>query len=123
MSETIELGGQSFEIRPLKLGQLRGLLDALEEMTGKTGGALVDAAAKVVVAGLSPARPDLTVDAVLDLEATIGELNAAVAAILRVAGLAQTGEAEPVAISDPRSAPSTALSPPAADLTTDEQTN
>jgi hypothetical protein len=118
LTETINLGGKQFECRPLKLGQLRGLLDALDEMTGKSGGALIDAAAKVVVAGLAPAAPDLTVDAVLDMEATIDELNAAVAAVLRVAGLAQSGEAAPVAgISDLSSDQSTGRSPPAAAIT------
>ena len=59
MSEIFELGGQRFEIRPLKLGQLRHLLDALEEMTGTSGGGLIEAAAKVVAAGLQPAHPGL----------------------------------------------------------------
>jgi hypothetical protein len=127
MSENVTLGGRSFEIRPLKLGQLRHLLDALEGMTGKSGGALIEAAATVVASGLAPAHPDLTLDAMLDLEATIEELNRAVAAILRIAGLhpmenAQgqnvQGEARPVAgpeeIPGSNSAPFTAPSPPAA---------
>lgn len=106
MSDSITLGGSHFEIRPLKLGQLRHLLDALEGMTGKSGGALIEAAAMVVTSGLVPAHADLTVDGVLDLEATIEELNAAVAAILRIAGLSPAqnvppektaGEARPVA--------------------------
>lgn len=101
MPVTIALGGRHFEVRPLRLGQLRHLLDALEDMTGKTGGALIEAAVKVVAAGLAPSHPDVTPDAVLDLEAGLDELNAAVAAILRVAGLhaqePQSGEAQPVA--------------------------
>jgi hypothetical protein len=125
MTETITLGGRDFEVRTLKLGQLRHLLDALDEMTGKSAGALIEAAAKVVTAGLAPAHPDLTADTVLDLEATIEELNAAVAAILRTAGLTprenNMGEARPVAsqveIPAPNSAPSMAPSPPAADTT------
>jgi hypothetical protein len=122
MSDMIELGGRMFEVRPLKLGQLRHLLDALEEMTGKSGGGLIEAAAKVVAAGLQPAHSGLAVEAVLDLEAGIGELNAAVAAILRIAGLQPrepvSGEGGPVAspeaVSGSSSAPSTAPSPPAA---------
>ncbi len=101
MSETIALGGRQFAVRPLKLGQLRHLLDALDGMAGKSGGALIEAAARIVAAGLAPAHPDLTPDAVLDLEATVEELNTAVAAILRVAGLRPldqpAGEAPPVA--------------------------
>ncbi len=101
MSDTVTLGGRQFELRPLKLGQLRHLLDALEAMAGKSGGGLIEAAARVVTAGLAPLHPDLSAEAVLDLEATVAELNAAVAAILRVAGLqakeADPGEGMPVA--------------------------
>jgi hypothetical protein len=126
MTETITLGGRDFEIRALKLGQLRYLLDALDEMTGKSAGALIEAAAKVVTAGLAPAHPDLTADTVLDLEATVDELNGAVAAILRTAGLTPAGEARPVAslpeVPGPSSAPSTEPSPPAADTTTGPST-
>jgi hypothetical protein len=130
MTETVSLGGRRFEVRPLKLGQLRGLLDALDEMTGKSGGALIEAAAKVVTAGLAPAQPDLTADAVLDLEASLEELNAAVAAVLRIAGLTPmenaTGEAQPVAspaeVPGTSSAPFTALSPPAAAIPTASST-
>ena len=139
MTESVSLGGRRFEARPLKLGQLRHLLDALEGMTGKSGGALIEAAATVVTAGLAPAQPDLTADAVLDLEATIEELNAAVAAILRIAGLHPAdssqgenpqGEARPVAgpgaipgeIPGSSSAPSTAPSPPAAAMVTESST-
>ncbi|HEV8679330.1 MAG TPA: hypothetical protein VGQ90_08140 [Stellaceae bacterium] len=118
MTEIILLGRREFEARPPKLGQLRRLLDALDSMAGKSGGALLEAAADIVVAGLAPAHPDLSRDAVLDLEATLDELNAAVAAILRIAGLRSAGEAQPVAgpgdIPGNSSAPSTALSPPAA---------
>jgi hypothetical protein len=130
MSETVALGGREFALRPLKLGQLRHLLDALAEMAGKSGGGLIEAAAKVVASGLAASHPDLGIDGVLDLEAGVDELNAAVAAILRVAGLQPAadapenalGEAQPVAIpmatpgADPAasSAPSTAPSPPAA---------
>src|SRR3954470_4749145 len=100
MSETIAIGGRSFEGRPLKLGQLRHVFDALEEMTGKSGGGLIEAAAKVVAAGLQPAHPGLGAETGLDLEAGIDELNGAVAAILRLAGLhpreTAPGEGAPV---------------------------
>ncbi len=126
MSETISLGGRQFALGRLKLGQLRHVLDALDGMAGKSGGGLIEAAAQVVAAGLRPAQPELTAEAVLDFEATVEELNAAVAAILRVAGLkpAETamGEAEPVArrgilqeqASKSSSGPFTVPSPPAA---------
>jgi hypothetical protein len=125
MTETIRLGGRDFALRPLTLGQLRHLLDALDAMSGASGGALIDAAARLVTAGLAASHPELTVAAVLDCAATLPELNAAVAAILRMAGLHPKelgqGEAGPVAsaaatgaIPASSSAPSTAPSPPAA---------
>src|SRR5438067_4513981 len=95
MAETIRLGGRDFTLRPPTLGQLRHLLDALDAMTGISGGALIDAAARLVAAGLSAAHPELTIDAVLDLRASLAELNTAVAAILRQAGLSPMGEADP----------------------------
>src|SRR3954471_3904037 len=105
------LGGLRLEICPLKLGQLRHVLDALEDMAGKSGGGLVEAAVRVIAAGLAPAHPELTAERILDLEAGIEQLNDAVAAVLRTAGLrrpdidpgAQTagaqimGEIQPVA--------------------------
>ena len=130
MIEMIRLGGREFALRPLTLGQLRHLLDALDEMSGASGGALIDAAAKLVKAGLAAAHPELTVEAVLDCAARLPELNAAVAAILHMAGLhpqeSGQGEARPVAsaaattgaIPAPSSAPSTAPSPPAASTPT-----
>lgn len=136
MAETILLGSLRLEVRPLKLGQLRHVLDALEDMAGKSGGGLIEAAARVVTAGLAPAHPELTVERLLDLEAGIEQLNNAVAAILRTAGLRRPdsgaegqgagaqnmGEIQPVAIPEAlqgtapaRSSPlSTVPSPPAA---------
>ena len=85
------------------------MLDALEEMAGKSGGGLIEAAARVVAAGLAPAHPELTAERVLDLEASIEQLNEAVAAVLRTAGLRRPedgagaqpmGEAQPVANSE-----------------------
>lgn len=99
----IALGGREFRVEPLRLGQLRALLDALDDLSGKTGGAVVDAAARVIHAGVSRAAPELTLDSVLELETTMDEVTAAVAAILQVAGLSsqgevmRSGEAAPVA--------------------------
>jgi hypothetical protein len=135
MTEVITLGGLQLEVRPLKLGQLRHVLDALEEMSGKSGGGLIEAAARVVATGLAPTHPELTAEKILDLEAGIDQLNDAVAAVLRAAGLRQPGdgdeaqikgEAQPVARSvatpgvDPASSlpPFTAPLPPAAAILT-----
>ncbi|HEX6441489.1 MAG TPA: hypothetical protein VF007_04830 [Stellaceae bacterium] len=122
MTETITLGGREFQLRPLKLGQLREVVDALERMSGKTGGALIAAAAEIVAAGLAPAHPEIDPPAVLDLEASLDELNGAVAAVLRLAGLQpqgdMPGEARPVAtetaVPGESSAGFTPPSPPAA---------
>jgi len=130
MDDSITLGGRQFALRPLKLGQLRHVLDALDAMSGKSGGALIEAAAQVVAAGLAPSAPDLGVGGVLDLEAGVGELNEAVAAILRVAGLkpAETAPGEDRPVASPgagppsSSAPSTAPSPPAAATATGSST-
>jgi hypothetical protein len=110
----ITLGGREFAIEPLRLGQLRALLDALDDLSGKTGGAVIDAAARVIQAGLARAMPELTLDAVLELEATMDEVTQAVAVILGVAGLSRAGgiapgEAAPVA--RPEAQPATAAVP------------
>jgi hypothetical protein len=108
---TVVLGGREFAIAPLRLGQLRALLDALDDLNGKTGGAVIDAAARVIQAGLARTAPDLmTLDAVLELEATMDEVTEAVAVILSVAGLSRAGEikpgeAAPVARPEPAVAP------------------
>jgi hypothetical protein len=115
---SLHLGGRGFELQPLTLGQLRQLLDAIADLNGKSGGALVDAAARIILAGLGRAHPELTLDAVLAMEMTLDEANAAVAAILRAAGLSPAGgaagEASPVATVERSSPASMAPSPPAA---------
>lgn len=116
--EKIALGAMRLELRPLKLGQLRHVLDALNEMVGKSEGDQIVVAAKILAAGVAPAHPDMTAEQVLDTEATLEELRDAVAAVLRVAGLrsAETGEAEP---QPGQTLPTfTALSPPAAAILT-----
>ncbi|HZK91171.1 MAG TPA: hypothetical protein VFC56_13580 [Stellaceae bacterium] len=107
---TIHLGGRKFTIEPLRLGQLRALLDALDDLSGKTGGAVIDAAARVIQAGLVRAHPGLTLDAVLELDATMDEVTEAVAMVLTVAGLrrpedTRSGEAVPVASAEQIPAP------------------
>lgn len=117
---TIRLGGREFHLRPLRLGELRPVLDALDAAARASGGSLIDAAARVIRAGLAPAHPELAVDDILALEASLEEANAAVAAILGAAGLVPPGEGKPAATdsSGPRSPASTAPSPPAAATTT-----
>lgn len=124
--ENIALGDRHFELRPLKLGQLRQVVDALDGMSGKSGGGLIEAAAGLVAAGLAPFYPEIAPESLLDLEATIEQLNAAVAAVLRIAGLLPMGESRPVAspegAPENSSAPSMAPSPPAAATPTEPST-
>jgi hypothetical protein len=120
MSESIvRLAGREFAIRPLTLGQLRVVLDVVGGLPGKGGGELVEAAARIIHAGLSRGEAGLTLDAVLAMEASLDEVNAAVATILetaglKAAGLAPTGEPVPAATAAPGLPASTAPSPPAA---------
>lgn len=115
MTEAVlRLAGRDFSLRPLTLGQLRDVLEVVAQLPGKAGGALVEAAARIIHAGLSRGDPSLTLDAVMAMEAGLDEVNAAVAAILKAAGLAPTGETVPAATAAPSSPASTAPSPPAA---------
>lgn len=92
--QTVTIGDREFTVRRPKLGQLRRIIDALDAMQGQQGGALIDASVALIIAGLAPAHSELTADALLDLESSIAELNAAVAAILDVAGLRSAAEGE-----------------------------
>jgi hypothetical protein len=99
---TLRLGDREFGLKRPTLGHLRGIVDALDELTGLglTGGKLIQASAELVCAGLLPAYPELTVDDLLRIETSVQELNAAVQAVLENAGLRpteepQTGEAVP----------------------------
>ena len=91
--ERISIGAVKFELRPLKLGQLRQVVDALEDMAGRSGGDLITAAARLVAAGI--VDDSVTEESILDIEATVTELNEAVSAVLRVSGLRVSGEALP----------------------------
>lgn len=96
MAEQITLGERTFEVRPLKLGKLRGLLDRLAEMQGKANGEAIDATIAVLAAGLPDAG--VTVDDLLELDASLDELNVAVGTVIRVAGrlkAVEPGEAKP----------------------------
>lgn len=95
---TITLGGREIEVRPLKLGAMRGLLDALDAMQGKEGGQTIEAAVDVLLKGL-PHATDLTAEMLLnELDITLEQMNAAVETVIRVAGRLkprQPGEAKP----------------------------
>jgi len=86
-TETITLGGREFTLKRPTLGQLRPLVDALDRMSQETGGGIIEPAAELIAAGLAPTHPDITADALLDMPITIADLNQAVAAVLKIAGL------------------------------------
>lgn len=123
---TIEIGGRSFEVAPLKLGQLRRaapFVDELNRLIGEqeerkkeaeTAGlkapdpsmsemtALTRALCEIIAIGLSKADPSMTADAIedeVDLS-FLGSLQVAAFALLKSSGLSQKGEAE--ALSPPR---------------------
>ena len=96
--QKVTLGTAKFDVKQPKLGELRAIVDALDGLSGASGGGMIDAAVAVLVAGLRPTHPDITAEAVLDIECTATELNDAVAVVLRTAGLRETeatGEAAP----------------------------
>jgi hypothetical protein len=95
MPEQITIGSRRFDLRRPNLGQLRGVLDALNEMSGALGGVSIDAAIQIILAGLKPSEPDLTAEALLNEESSVAELNAAVTAVVKMAGLEPKGEAAP----------------------------
>lgn len=91
--KTLKLGARKFSLKKPKLGDLRAIVDALDVMQVATGGALITASADLVLAGLLPAHPELTAADLLDTEATVVELNEAVAAVLTMAGLRPVDDA------------------------------
>lgn len=119
MSGTVvTLAGREFAIRPLTLGQLKVVIEVVAGLPGKGGGELVEAAARIIQAGLSRGDPAVTLDAVLAMEASLDEVNAAVATILKAAGLSPSGEAVPAATAAPSSPASMAPSPPVVGIPT-----
>ena len=94
MVDSITIGERTFELKRPKLGQLRAIVDALDAMAGFDSGAIIEPAAELVAAGLRIATPEITAADILDIEAPLSQLNDAVAAVLRVAGL-RLAETEP----------------------------
>lgn len=84
---TITLGGRFYALRPLTLGQLRGVLPAFARAAGLANEEAIDAAADIIAAALTRDHPALTREALLGIETTPAELIAAVDAIARLSGL------------------------------------
>jgi hypothetical protein len=91
---TISLGGISYAVRPLTLRQLRSVLPAFARAGAIGADDGVDAAIEILAAALSRDHPEITRDALLDTEASVPDLAAAVTVVARLSGLASPGEAQ-----------------------------
>ncbi len=89
---TIALGGRDFAVRPLTIGQFREIYPAVFKGAGLASEEGYDQAVKCIAAALRRDHPEMSVDALLDLETTIDELSAAFIAIMKLSGL-KMGEA------------------------------
>jgi hypothetical protein len=102
---TVALGGRDFAIRPLTLRQLRDLGVALATMQEPPAGAAereklaYDRMVEGLAIALRRDAPEMTADAIYDLEATLPELRAAWTALLAHSGLVPAGEAPAAAAS------------------------
>jgi hypothetical protein len=93
--ETITLGGKSWLIRPLTLRQVREftpLVAPLVQQTPTDTNGIDLFTAMIAAALRRDHAADTDPDALLDLEATLPEIRAAQAVILRLSGLAKTKE-------------------------------
>jgi hypothetical protein len=95
---TLALGGRHFAIRPLTLRQLRdvGIMVAgvadLPAEAGARERRAYDQMVEIVSVALRRDAPEMTSDAIYDLEIGLAELQAAHRAILRHSGLVASGE-------------------------------
>lgn len=95
MMTAITLGGRSFTLRPLTLGQLRVILPAFARAAGLAQEESVDAAIDIIVAALSRDAPEITRAVLLESEILPADLIGAVDAIARLSGLVQQESALP----------------------------
>lgn len=88
---TITLARKAYPVRPLTLGQLRRLSIGIRKAPPADPEAAeewaFDQALDVIAAALERDHPEVTRAALLGLEATLPEMNAASLAILRLSGL------------------------------------
>jgi hypothetical protein len=92
---TITMGGRSFALRPLTLGQLRRVLPAFARAAGLGNEDSIDAAIDILAAALERDHAAMTREALLGIELRPAELIAAVDAVARLSGLV-SDEAAPV---------------------------
>lgn len=94
---TINLGGRSFAVRPLTLRQLQVIMPEFEKMRTGGPGDSVGSSVKILSAAMSRADPSMTIEAVMDLEATMPEVLIAVGQIGSLSGLVKPGEVKAAA--------------------------
>jgi hypothetical protein len=83
--ETV-LGGQTYVIPPLSLGQVRRFQSQLQDWAGKLEDQSIDLAIAVIHAAISRNYPELTLEAVADL-VDIGNMAELMQAVMDVSGL------------------------------------
>ncbi|HEX3884745.1 MAG TPA: hypothetical protein VHW66_18980 [Stellaceae bacterium] len=97
----IHLGDKEFVVEALTLRQMKRLMVQLTMLSGinPSGPEFLDAAVQIIAAAIDKKHPEMTADGILDMNATLEQVNQAVSIVLRTAGLAQDGaqgEAAPV---------------------------
>lgn len=99
-SLTITLAGASFTVRRLTLRQMRDLqIGSAQALSAPEGVAdrialAYDADIGIIVCALSRDNPDVTAEALYDMETTRQEIGAAAVEILKFSGLVKSGEGE-----------------------------
>jgi len=97
----INLGGRTYEVRRLTIGQLReigiGTTTAADLLAKSTAAereaAAYDAMIATIRAALARDTPEITAQSILEIETDFSELRAAHRAVLSLAGLLPVGEA------------------------------
>jgi hypothetical protein len=84
---TITLGGRDFTVRPLTIGQFRQVYPAIFKGAGLSSDEGYDQAVRCIAAAVGRDHPEMTVQAVLELETNTAELAQAFVAVMRLAGL------------------------------------
>lgn len=93
-AETITLGERQWTVRPLTLGQVQEIEPILMESTFDSNGH-IGAAMTIVAIALRRDHPE-SASTLADVEATAGEIVAAMAKVLRLGGFVETsGQGEP----------------------------
>lgn len=119
MSEALEvkLGNRQIGIRPLTLRQLQDTLPLFNQVAeaARSGDmpAAIGHAAAIVHVAISRANPGMTIDDILDTEASIDDLIAATNVVAAASGLMLAGEV--MAVASPNGSGSTDSSLPPAD--------